>query len=129
MSQLIERWHDLVRSGNPDGLEALIADDAVFYSPVVHSPQVGKAITQLYLGAAFLVLFNGNFRYAREIIGEYDAMLEFETEIDGIKINGVDIISWNDNHQITEFKVMIRPLKAIMLVKDKMAAMLEAAKQ
>ncbi len=129
MSQLIERWHDLVRSGNPDGLEALIADDAVFYSPVVHSPQVGKAITQLYLGAAFLVLFNSNFRYAREIIGEHDAMLEFETEIDGIKINGVDIISWNDNHQITEFKVMIRPLKAIMLVKDKMAAMLEAAKQ
>lgn len=128
MAEVIDRWHQMVASANPEGLDTLLADDAVFYSPVVHSPQVGKAITQMYLSAAFLVLFNGNFRYAREIIGERDAMLEFETEIDGIKINGVDIIRWNEAQQITEFKVMIRPLKAIMLVKDKMAAMLEANK-
>lgn len=125
---VIARWHQLVASANPEGLEELIADEAVFYSPVVHRPQEGKAITQLYLSAAFLVLFNNQFRYVREIIGERDAMLEFETEIDGIKINGIDIISWNDNQQITEFKVLIRPLKAILLVKDKMAAMLEAGK-
>ena len=124
---VIERWHQLVKSGNPEGLEELIAENAVFYSPVVHRPQEGKAITQLYLSAAFLVLFNGKFRYVREIIGERDAMLEFETEIDGIQINGIDIICWNADQQITEFKVLIRPLKAILLVKDKMAAMLEAS--
>jgi hypothetical protein len=126
MATVIERWHALVQSANPDGLEALLADNAVFHSPVVHTPQEGKAITQLYLSAAFLVLFNSNFRYVREIVGERDAMLEFETEIDGVKVNGIDIIRWNDSQQITDFKVMIRPLKAIMLIKDKMATMLEA---
>lgn len=128
MAVVIDQWHALVASANPAGLEDLLAHDAVFYSPVVHTPQEGKAITQLYLSAAFLVLFNDNFRYVREIIGERDAMLEFETEIDGIKINGIDIIRWNDDNQISEFKVLIRPLKAILLVKDKMAAMLEANK-
>lgn len=127
-ASVIERWHQLVASGNPAGLEELIAEEAIFYSPVVHRPQEGKAITQLYLSAAFMVLFNGQFRYVREIIGERDAMLEFETEIDGITINGVDIIHWNEQDQISEFKVLIRPLKAILLVKDKMAAMLEANK-
>lgn len=128
MAVVIDRWHKMVETNNPDDLEQLLADNAVFYSPVVHRPQEGKAITQLYLSAAFLVLFNDSFRYVREIIGEHDAMLEFETEIDGIRINGIDIISWNDDNRITEFKVLIRPLKAIMLVKDKMAAMLEANK-
>ena len=128
MAKVIEQWHALVESANPEGLDALLAEDAVFHSPVVHTPQRGKAITHAYLSAAFLVLFNGNFRYVKEIIGEHAAMLEFETEIDGITINGVDIISWNADGQINDFKVMIRPLKAIMLVKDKMAAMLEANK-
>lgn len=126
-NSLIERWHQLVASGNPDGLDELLADDAVFHSPVLFKPQHGKALTQLYLSAAFQVLFNGSFRYVREIVGERDAMLEFECEIDGIVINGVDIIRWDSSGKITEFKVMLRPLKAIMLVKDKMAAMLEAA--
>lgn len=126
-NSLIERWHQLVASGNPDGLDDLLADDAVFHSPVLFKPQHGKALTQLYLSAAFQVLFNGSFRYVREIVGEQDAMLEFECEIDGIVINGVDIIRWDSSGRITEFKVMLRPLKAIMLVKDKMAAMLEAA--
>lgn len=126
-NSLIERWHQLVASGNPDGLDELLADEAVFHSPVLFKPQHGKALTQLYLSAAFQVLFNGSFRYVREIVGERDAMLEFECEIDGIVINGVDIIRWDSSGKITEFKVMLRPLKAIMLVKDKMAAMLEAA--
>ena len=104
----------------------LLADDAVFHSPVLFKPQHGKALTRLYLSAAFQVLFNGSFRYVREIVGDRDAMLEFECEIDGIVINGVDLIGWDQSGRITDFKVMLRPLKAIMLVKDKMAAMLEA---
>jgi len=120
----LETWHRLVRDQNPAGLPALIADDAVFHSPVVHTPQRGKRLVVGYLGAAFAVFFNPGFRYVREIVGASDAMLEFETEIDGILVNGVDIIRWNDAGQIVDFKVMIRPLKAIGLIQQKMAAML-----
>lgn len=80
----------------------------------------------MYLGAAFRVFFNPTFRYIREIVGESDAMLEFETEIDGILVNGVDIIRWNAAGQIVDFKVMLRPLKAINVIHQKMAAMLQS---
>ncbi len=120
----IAQWHNVVRTGDASGLDDLLADDAVFYSPVVHTPQVGKAITTMYLTAALHVFGNGSFRYVREVVGESDAVLEFETEIDGIAVNGVDMIKWNDDGQIIEFKVMVRPLKAINLIHQKMAAML-----
>jgi hypothetical protein len=91
----------------------------------VHTPQVGKAITARYLGAAFRVFFNESFSYVREIVGPHDAALEFQVEIEGIAVNGVDLIKWNDAGRIVEFKVMIRPLKAINLIHQKMAAMLQ----
>ncbi len=90
----------------------------------MHAPQRGKKVTALYLVAAFQVLFNPTFRYVREIIGNTDAMLEFETELDGILVNGVDIIRWNESGRIVEFKVMLRPLKAINLIHQRMAAVL-----
>ena len=122
----LEVWHQLVRSRDPEGLDALLAEDAVFFSPVVHTPQVGKAITRQYLSAAFHVFFNPSFRYVRELAGPRDAVLEFEVDIDGIAVNGVDMLKWNDEGRIVEFKVMIRPLKAIQLIHQKMAAMLSA---
>jgi hypothetical protein len=118
-------WHELVKTRDPEGLDVLLADAAVFHSPVVHSPQVGKPITKLYLLAAFQVFFNDTFRYVRELRGPHDAVLEFEVEIDKIRVNGVDMIKWNDDGQIVEFKVMIRPLKAIQLIHERMAAMLK----
>lgn len=124
----LEKWHALVRSQNPAGLDELLADDAVFVSPVVHTAQRGKAITKAYLSAAFLVFFNPSFRYVREIVGPSDAMLEFETEIDGISVNGVDIIKWNATGKIVEFKVMVRPLKAITVIHERMAKMLSSSK-
>jgi hypothetical protein len=120
-------WHRLVRTNDASGLAALLADDAVFHSPVVHTPQRGKAIVARYLGAAFHVFFNPTFRYVCEIAGPSDAMLEFETEIDGVQVNGVDLIRWNDAGLIVDFKVMVRPLKAINLIHQRMAAMLQAA--
>jgi hypothetical protein len=117
-------WHDLVRTRNTQGLGSLLADDVVFYSPVVHTPQTGKTITLQYLSAAFHVFFNETFRYVREVVGQRDAVLEFQVEIDGIGVNGVDMIKWDDEGRIVEFKVMIRPLKAINMVHQKMAAML-----
>lgn len=128
-NQPIAQWHDLVRHQNPGGLNALLADDVVFISPVVHTPQRGKPIAMAYLAAAFQVFFTPGFRYVREIVGASDAMLEFETEIDGVFVNGVDIIRWNDAGKIIEFKVMVRPLKALTAVHERMAAMLAAAKR
>lgn len=128
-SNPIAVWHRLVKERNVRGLDALLADDAVFHSPVVHTPQVGKAITKTYLAAAFHVFFNESFRYVRELQGPNDAALEFELELDGIAINGVDMMKWNTDGQITEFKVMLRPLKAVNLIHQKMAAQLQAAAQ
>ncbi|MEQ8659528.1 MAG: nuclear transport factor 2 family protein [Gammaproteobacteria bacterium] len=122
----ITTWHRLVRERDPRGLDALLDEDAVFVSPVVHTPQRGRAKAAAYLTAAFDVFFDPGFRYVREIVGEHDAMLEFEVELDGIAVNGVDIIKWNDAGRIVEFKVMLRPLKAINVVHQRMAALLAA---
>ena len=119
-------WHRLVEERNPRGLDALLDANAVFLSPVVHTPQRGRRLVAMYLAAAFQVLCNPTFRYVREIVGSTDAMLEFETEVEGVSVNGVDIIKWNEAGQIVEFKVMLRPLKAINLIHQHMAAMLQA---
>lgn len=123
----LETWHDIVRTRDAGGLGDLLAEDVVFYSPVVHTPQVGKAITTMYLTAAVKVFGNETFRYVREVVGESDAVLEFVTEIDGIIVNGVDMIKWNSDGKIVEFKVMLRPLKAVNVIHEKMAAMLKSA--
>ncbi len=119
-------WHEMVQSRNAAGLNALLADDVVFHSPVVHTPQVGKPVTLQYLSAAFVVFFNPSFRYVRELEDAHGAMLEFQVEIDGVTVNGVDMMRWDDAGRVVEFKVMVRPLKAINLIHQKMAAMLQA---
>lgn len=123
----LHAWHEVARTRNAAGLDTLLADDVVFHSPVVHTPQVGKAITARYLAAAFHVFFNESFRYVREIVGPRDAALEFQVEIDGIAVNGIDLIKWNDAGRIVEFRVMVRPLQAINLIHQKMAALLQKA--
>lgn len=121
----IARWHGIVAARDAAGLEALLDETVVFHSPVVHTPQRGKQIATMYLAAALSVLASPAFRYLREIVGESDAMLEFETEIDGVHINGVDIIRWNEAGQIVDFKVMLRPLKAIAAVQQRMGELLQ----
>lgn len=121
-----ETWHRVLKERNVKALDALLAANAVFHSPVVHTPQTGRAITKAYLAAAMQVLGNASFRYVREVRQAQDAVLEFELELDGIHVNGVDLIHWNDEGQITDFKVMLRPLKAVNLIHQKMAAMLQA---
>ena len=120
----LERWHRVVATGSESALAEVLADAVVFHSPIVHSPQVGKAIVTAYLAAALKVLGTPSFRYVREVIGERDAVLEFIVEVDGLHVNGVDMIRWDDDGRIVDFKVMIRPLKAIDLIHRKMAAAL-----
>ncbi len=139
IEQTVARWHDFV-AGKGGDLDELLADDVVFYSPVVFTPQEGKAITKLYLGAAGNTLVGGekkesggsgdtrSFRYTKEIVSGNHAMLEFETSMDGKYVNGVDILTVNEKGEIVEFKVMVRPLQAIQTVQAAMAKMLEAMK-
>jgi hypothetical protein len=122
----VPAWHQLIASASPAGLDALLAEEVVFHSPVLYKPQQGKALTSMYLHAAFEVLVNNSFHYVREVVAERDAVLEFVATIDGIEINGVDMIKWDEDGLITDFKVMIRPMKAIELLRQKMAAMLAA---
>jgi len=112
---------------DPEKLNAMLAGDAVFHSPVVHTPQEGKAKVFAYLHAASHVLGNDSFHYVREIIDGDTAMLEFALVLDGIEVNGVDIIRWNDAGQIDDFKVMVRPMKAMNKVWEKMGEMLAKA--
>jgi hypothetical protein len=127
--RVIETWHRVIGEGDLAALDGMLADDVVFHSPVVHTPQEGKAITKLYLTAAASV-FNGDgkFSYVREIHGDRDAVLEFMVELDGIVVNGVGLIQWNDADQIVDFKVMIRPLKAVNKIHGMMGAMLKKLK-
>ena len=132
---VIERWHLHIRGQLPGGLDELLDDDVVFYSPIVYTPQAGKAITTLYLSAAGQTLpgektsstgdSSKGFRYTKQVLSGDTAVLEFETTVEGKYVNGVDIIRCNDAGKIVEFRVMIRPLQAINLVHRQMGEMLE----
>ena len=126
-SPVINRWHQIVNTKDTTGLNGMLADDAVFESPVVHTPQLGKAITFKYLSAALHVLNNDSFTYLNEWQAERSAVLEFQSTVEGIVVNGVDIISWNDAGLITHFKVMVRPLKAVNKLQEMMGRMLQRA--
>ena len=125
MSEGLDQWHAIVKSRDTSRLVELLAEDVVFHSPVVHTPQVGRAITAKYLEAALVVLNTPDFKYLASCSQGDMSVLEFETRIDGVMINGVDIIRWTaDGRRITSFKVMIRPLKAINAVHAAMGRML-----
>ena len=123
---VIEAWHSFVKTGDSAAFKAFLADDVTFHSPVVHTPQQGVQITLLYLQSARDVLSGSHFNYVRELVSEQHAVLEFTAEIQDVVINGVDMISWDRHDRITDFKVMIRPLKAINMIHQEMAARLQA---
>ena len=139
IEKCMEDWHKHLRGDLPGGLDELLAEDVVFYSPIVFSPQKGKDLTKLYLMAASNTFTEGGkereaagdhepFRYAKEVMSGNFAVLEFETKMGGKYVNGVDIITCNDEGKIIEFKVMIRPLQAVNLMHQRMAAMLQKMK-
>lgn len=121
----LEAWRRLVAGKDATGVDSLLAEDVVFHSPIVDTPQAGKAVTRQYLVAVFDLFSRHSFRYVREVAGEQDAVLEFVVEIDGVTVNGVDMIRWNDEGRIADFKVMLRPMKALKMMQMKMAAILQ----
>ncbi|NNC80034.1 MAG: nuclear transport factor 2 family protein [Acidimicrobiales bacterium] len=110
------------------GFDAVLHPDVVFHSPVVFTPQVGRDITMLYLGAAEATIGgpDSGFHYTKQVLDGHHAVLEFETTMDGKFVNGVDIITCDDDSMITEFKVMVRPLQAMNVVHAQMMQMLES---
>lgn len=123
----MEKWHDAVTTSNSDKLGNLLHDEVVFYSPVVHTPQRGKHITKLYLMGAGESL-KDQFVYNKKIIDGLHGVLEFSCIIDDISVEGVDIIELDDSGLIISFKVMVRPLKAVHKIHEKMGEMLEKLK-
>ena len=139
IEKTIEKWHRCIAGEFPGGLDELLADDVVFYSPVVFTPQKGKDVTKLYLHAAGstfgLAASKGGgtkgkstFRYTKEVLSGRHAVLEFEVEVGGKYVNGVDVITCNAEGRITEFRVMVRPLQAVNMMHQQMVAMLEKMK-
>ena len=137
----IEKWHDIMKGDSseaPNKLDDLLHDDVVFYSPVVYTPQIGKEITKLYLSAAsgvFSTEKKGNeekkeskFKYIKEVVHGNHACLEFETEMNGVYVNGIDLITWDENDKIIEFKVLVRPLQAVNTLHQQMGQMLDKLK-
>lgn len=122
----IKQWHAYMDTLDAATLKDLLTEDVVFESPVVHTPQAGRSITMKYLLGAAAVLNNDSFHYENEWYSGTGAVLEFVTVIDGIKVNGVDIVHWNDAGKIDHFKVMVRPLKAINMLHGKMGEMLQS---
>ena len=127
-SHTLARWHEHVEHGEPSTLPEILAQDCVFLSPVVHTPQVGRDISVLYLTGAMRV-FGSSFRYTKEVETAPYAILEFESTVDDVLINGVDIITFNDDGLISEFRVMVRPLKGMQMLHAKMGEMLDTLKK
>ena len=120
----LKLWHEILAHKNTDRLDEILAPNCVFLSPVVHAPQEGRELTKFYLTGA-LNVFNDSFRYVKEIVTAEHAVLEFVCEVDGIVVNGVDIMTFGEDGKITEFKVMVRPLKGINLLHGEMREMLQ----
>lgn len=124
----LKLWHEMLEARDISRLDEVLAENCVFISPIVYSPQEGRELTKFYLTGAFQV-FNESFRYVKEVVTPEHAVLEFVCDMDGIVVNGVDIITFDDQGKIVEFKVMVRPLKAVNLLHARMKAMLETISQ
>ena len=122
----LKRWHEVISAGSTiEDLTAILHEDVIFHSPVVHSPQEGRAITTAYLSAAGKTLGNDSFEYLREIVGDQTVVLEFRTDMEGIIVNGIDMITFDDDGKIIDFKVMVRPLQAVNKVWEMMGRQLK----
>ncbi|MEI8404767.1 MAG: nuclear transport factor 2 family protein [Actinomycetes bacterium] len=138
IDEVMEKWEAYLHGELPGGLDELLHDDCVFLSPIVFTPQIGREVTKMYLAAAGITLAgkkqagasgssesSTGFHYVKRILDGEHAVLEFETTMSGILVNGIDMITIDEKGKIIEFKVMIRPLKAINVVHEQMRAALE----
>lgn len=123
---VIERWLRIIESGETADLDDMLDEDAVFYSPAVFAPQHGRATAAAYLRAAEQMFSGTGFHYVEKWFGDHSAVLHFAAVVDGLSVEGIDMIHWNDDGKITSFKVMIRPFKALQGVIARMAELLAA---
>ena len=128
-SKGLKTWHQFIKNRDSSLLDDFLADDVVLYSPVVFTPIEGKFFVKMYLMAAEQIIANKNFEYVSEISQENYTVLEFKTVIEGVTIEGVDMIMFDDSNKLKSLKVMIRPLKAVNMVHQKMGEFLEKMNQ
>ena len=124
----LKKWHEGLVSNDPKLLDEILDESCIFTSPIVFKPIEGKEMSKLYLMGAGQTFDMDRFKYVRELVDGLDSVLEFETYIGDISVNGVDIIRWNDEGKIVDFKVMIRPLQAIGALQEKMSKALDSLK-
>ena len=122
---VIQRWIEIIDTGRTDELHHLLAEDAVFYSPAVFTPQEGRAKAAAYLAAAAKLFADTAFQYVEKWNADHSAVLEFVADINGIRVNGIDMIHWNDDGKVTSVKVMLRPIKALQTVIPEMGKLLQ----
>lgn len=125
---VLAKWHEIAKRHDPSELESLLADNVVYFSPIIGEPQEGKKLANVYLSAAVKVFYTDTYRYVRQVVGDKTAVLEFVNTVYGVAVNGVDMITWDDADKIVEFKIMLRPLNAINLIHEKMGQVLAGHK-
>jgi hypothetical protein len=127
---LSDRFRATVEQENVEEATELFHEDATFRSPVLFKPYVGRDRVIKVLRAAERVLgSSGEFRYVHQLEDPSDrvAMLEFETVVDGKRVEGIDKLTFDGDGLITELKVMIRPASALQVVAARMAEELPRA--
>jgi len=115
----VDAWHLSLEKNDPNILYDVLDDSFEFFSPAVFKSKE-KYMGFIYLMAASETFLGKDFSYKRQIIGEDNAVLEFECTINDVAVNGVDLFKWNEDNKFTEMKVMIRTEKALDAVKSEM---------
>jgi hypothetical protein len=121
----VRGWHAVVQARDPALLDGLLADDVVFRSPAVFAPQQGKELTTRYLSSAIVVL-GPSLRYVGEWYDDTSAVLEFEADLDGVYVHGIDLLRWNADGRLVSFTVMVRPIRGLEKLIELMARQLAA---
>lgn len=122
----LARWHAMVQAKDLAGLGALLHPDAVFRSPMAHTPYGPAAALELILGTVMQVF--EDFAYHRELASEdgLSVVLEFSANVNGKALKGIDLIQFDAQGRITEFEVMVRPLSGLQALGAEMGERLAA---
>jgi len=131
MTDLTQRWRDLFAMENMPPVRDMLAEDIQMHSPAMHQVQRGPDLIADYITAAHEIFTRWDLDYVRAFQNGNEICMEFEGEIEGVTLNGVDIIRWNADDKIDDFKIMIRPasgLKKLGEVMVKILAEVQAAR-
>jgi SnoaL-like domain len=118
--ETLDKWHRMVATGDLSGVAALCAPEAVFRSPVAHTPYRGAGLVAAFLQQAVQAF--SDFRYHRTFTsGERDVVLEFSAKVGDKELKGIDMIHFDEAGRIVDFEVMVRPASGLQALGVEMA--------